>query len=1130
MFRANTLCLLFLVTMGMAVGSEGPAITWEYRAPLGEVDSSPAVVDLDSDGRDDLVVTTTAGSTLAIDAEGHRMWMHGVQIPISISPTVADITGDTAPEVLVVNQSGRIFCLAGRTGLPLWHHDLPGGIEWGTATLVVADLDGDGTREIVTGDEAGHVVCLNGDGESIWQYDGDHGQTFCPAVGALGGEERLSILIAGSKRTLTCLDTQGAVRWQLAEGRGSAPIIADLDGDGANEIVAAINNRLVRVNADGTVAWGYDTPKDIDATITVADVDGNGVLEVYAIDLSGAVVCLTPEGQPRWTANVRERVRRMPAVADLDNDGALELYVAGYSGELHIFNAAGEQEEAIAMPGTTNASPTVADLSGTGVVSLVYAGSGGSLVCYTWPGEGSALGAPVAQYRYDAARTGVYQPAGAASKVRIARVDFGNLYGGSNTITASVENPAGAAMRIVLSAARASHDGRTREFETADAAVEVAMDYTVPLEAPSPWELSCRVYEGDTVVAERRRTAYIIPFRKELADLEGALDAVEDAARALPDGFDLIGRVAALRERVPGYQHQAELTGTLEDIVRLELRDALSRDITEVRGLARWAEAARDYHVNGDWPLRLDAANPWAPFGGFDELDEGRLSDAALGVEAFQGEIESAALNIFNYGAAPQQTRIEIAPLVLEGTETTVLPQDAVVLHEVVAVPTQTLDLSADALPRMNQGHTLMVPGRDARQCWLNIDTTALTPGTWTSTVRVRTLEVVSKTYEAPLTVTVWDVPQADTSVLRHCNWGYVARSFLKDNEDASLQDRVAHHNNVFVTSFVPRAQFDESGALVGDVDFGEHDAFVKRYSPHGLILFHNTGGISGPVGRESEIYKKAFVAWMRAWVAHMKELGIDYSQYAMYPVDEPGLREGLVDLYLYYAKLAREADPNILMYTDPVSRITEDELREMLPYVDIWCPNRNGFLLDSGAEKLAIIKSSGETLWNYECEGNAKHQSPLGYYRGQAWLAWHHGLTGIGFWSYCTSSADPWYFPEGTNDYLLVYPGDGPVSSKRWEAVRDGVEDYAMLVRLRDAVAEAKAAGRAPETVAEAELLLSERASAIGAFCGVDDDGTTPGKEGIPGVRRVADTRLAAITEARRDMARLLGMLDGKE
>ncbi len=341
------------------------------------------------------------------------------------------------------------------------------------------------------------------------------------------------------------------------------------------------------------------------------------------------------------------------------------------------------------------------------------------------------------------------------------------------------------------------------------------------------------------------------------------------------------------------------------------------------------------------------------------------------------------------------------------------------------------------------------------------------------------------------------------------------------------MRDQASHGTNVFVSSFVPHARFDEKGNLVGPIDYAAHDDYVRPHAPHGLLLFQHTGVVQGPTGLGSPAYRTAHLSLLRAWVAHLAQMGVGYDGFALYPVDEPGLRDGLVETYLQYAKLAREADPKIQMYTDPVARITLDQLRQMLPYVDIWCPNRFGFLLGPGKDKLELMQSSGKTLWNYECAGNAKHQSPLGYYRGQAWLAWHHGLTGIGFWSYCTSSADPWYRPQATLDYLLIYPGQGVVPSKRWEAIRDGIEDYGMLTALREAVAKKRTASNARQKEKkQAEKLLGEQASAIGRFCGLEEEGTEPGKEGLPGARRTADRRWQQIQRVRREMAALLAKL----
>ncbi len=378
----------------------------------------------------------------------------------------------------------------------------------------------------------------------------------------------------------------------------------------------------------------------------------------------------------------------------------------------------------------------------------------------------------------------------------------------------------------------------------------------------------------------------------------------------------------------------------------------------------------------------------------------------------------------------------------------------------------------------------------------------------------------------------VWDAALPGEQALKLCHWGYVHSSVLKDQPEAALQDQVDLGTNVFVGLFAPKATFDGDGNLVGAIDFAEHDAYVRQYAPHGTILFCGyQGALKGPAQPGEPAYDKAHVAWLRAWVEHLAGLGVSYDGFALYPVDEPGLNRGLVERYIQLAELARAADPEIRMYTDPVGRITLEELARMAPLVDIWCPNRSGLLLEEGAEKRDFILNTGGTVWTYECSSNAKHQSPLGYYRAQAWLAWHYGLTGIGFWSYCTARDDPWFAPASGAEYLLIYQGEGVVRSKRWFAIRDGIEDYGMLTVLRDYVDRANAGRGDAERIDRAKQLLGERASALARFCGLDEDGTSPGRAGLPGARLLADRRWEAFKSIRREMAEILcqGLASGE-
>jgi hypothetical protein len=433
------------------------------------------------------------------------------------------------------------------------------------------------------------------------------------------------------------------------------------------------------------------------------------------------------------------------------------------------------------------------------------------------------------------------------------------------------------------------------------------------------------------------------------------------------------------------------------------------------------------------------------------------------------------------------------------------------------------IDYSVDALPRLNNAALLQVPPRSAVQLWLDINTKGLSPGEWNCKVMLASLQCDSIRTEVPLTVRLYDTALPEEQPLSLCHWGYVERSMLRHIPEKALEDQISHGTNVFVGTIFPQAQYNEQGELVSGPDFSAHDAYVKAHAPHGIILFCGyQHSLRGPGGVNSDAYAKAHKEWLKRWVAHLKELGVGYDGFALYPVDEPGLNDGLVEQYIRMATLAREADPQILLYTDPVMRITEAELEAMVPLVDIWCPHRKGLVLEpSSAKKFEIIRNSGKTVWTYECDDNVKHHSPVGYYRCQAWLAKSRSLTGIGFWSYCTSQDDPWFRPGVRHDYLMVYPGTDVVSSKRWEAVRDGVEDYTLLSLLEKRAEKAEGPLKA-----EISLFLKETVDAIARYCGDDEDGTLPGPGGEPEVRRVTDRRVEHLKAARREIARYLSLL----
>ena len=1119
MTRFIAVAACFLSTTAAFAGLE-PA--WTFQSAGHQFDGSVGIADLNGDGKLEVVAPTIQGAAITLDADGKELWRFSQGDVISVPPTIAELMPAPGPEVVLLTNTGRLYCLNGHTGEQLWTYEMSGGIQWGSAAVPAVDLDGDEKLDLVTGDARGQVVALHGDGTLLWSVKYERGVKSAPAVGDLDGDGKPEILFGAVKTPLVCLDAVGKERWRVgaeAEAVG-APVLADMDGDGKPEVLTGIRDGVCVVGADGQTRWCGQTKGALDSGISVADLDGDDSPEVIAADLKGQLTVFNAKGEQQWSADIEARARRAAAVADIDGDGGLEVVAAGYSGKIHVFSAKGELKDRIELGGASNATAEVADLKGDGVLTVICPVVTGTLAAHRWPGAVSGA-APWPLYRFDARNTAMAVAAKGPARPRIAQMDTGRAYVGRNEFSVTVDNPKNDALEVNLEVRQGDQRAR-KTVASSETVVRAAVPYVMGGRAPADFVFDCVVTRDGQEVARQSRALQTTPFAVELAETGAAAARMDALAAQAPERMaeDLRREALYWRTLLPTLREQAAAAALLDPATMADL----TRQLARARARTGRIVTAADLYAKGKSVLMACAANPWANFGGMDELDEGRVAPPDMHVKAFAGEIESAALNLFNLGPEPLTVRVDMAPL--SGPDGAKAPAKAVILREAVATRTEMGDLSADALPRLNQGYTLVLPGYDGRQLYFELDTKGLKPGEWSAAVRLRGLDVDATEATATLKLTVWPVALPEQRTLGLCHWGYVESSVLKDQPEAALTDQVRHGSSVFTGSKAPKAKFDEKGQLVGELDYSDHDAWVDQYAKHGILLFQGFDSLlQGPAEKFSPEWNKAAVAYLRKWVEHLKAKGLGYDDWAIYTIDEPGLKEGLVDIHINLGKAIREADPRILIYTDPVGDASLDDLKAMAPYTDIWCPARNGIVNKPDQAKMDFIKSTGKTVFLYECQGNVKHRSPLGYYRGQAWLAWAHGLKSLGFWTYCTSAFDPW-FNAGEAEYLMVYQGDGVVPSRRWHAVRDGIEDHAMLTQLRGAADAAAAGGRAGKAVEEARLLLDRDAREIARFCGLDEDDEVPGVGGLPQQRRVEDRRWQKITGVREQLFRLLDEL----
>ena len=147
---------------------------------------------------------------------------------------------------------------------------------------------------------------------------------------------------------------------------------------------------------------------------------------------------------------------------------------------------------------------------------------------------------------------------------------------------------------------------------------------------------------------------------------------------------------------------------------------------------------------------------------------------------------------------------------------------------------------------------------------------------------------------------------------------------------------------------------------------------------------------------------------------------------------------------------------------------------------VDIWVPLTA--LYDEDAATAA--RARGKEIWWYICIdptapfANWFVEYPLLEARLLWWMTWRQGVTGFLYYTLNRwpnqeaplriapgsnrTGWDPASFGTANGDGCLFYPGEeGPVSSLRFENVRDGIEDFELLQMLSLRKGDAGAAGR---------------------------------------------------------------------
>jgi hypothetical protein len=307
-----------------------------------------------------------------------KNWNYSTGSEVWSSPALADLNGDGNLEVLIGSDDGKLYCL-NAAGKPIWSFRTGAAIE---SSPAVADIDGDGKLEVITKSGDSHVYCISATGALKWSYSGKTGRS-SPAIADINGDGKLEILVASgegpSGHSLYCLDASGRFQWSYPIGSflgtvWSSPAVADVNGDGKMEVVVGdCDNITYCVDANGNLKWSYKTGWWVESSPSFADLDGDGKLEVVFGSTDGKVYCLSGTGDLKWYQAFGVPVDSSPIIVDLDMDGEPEVLVDvhwSYPYDVYCLSNTGAVKWKFSTM-VQQSSPTVADVDGDQKLEVV---------------------------------------------------------------------------------------------------------------------------------------------------------------------------------------------------------------------------------------------------------------------------------------------------------------------------------------------------------------------------------------------------------------------------------------------------------------------------------------------------------------------------------------------------------------------------------------------------------------------------------------------------------------------------------------------------------------------------------------------------------------------------------------
>jgi outer membrane protein assembly factor BamB len=273
---------------------------------------------------------------VSISWNGTVNWAISLAGDIESTPALEDIDSDGIPDILVGDESGSFYAINGKTGAILWsfqaeykpHFTYPESRSF-FSSAALTDINKDGVKDCVIGNRNGDVYAFNSKtGDLFWEYRTKHPSGIYSSPTIRNGK----IYIAETYSTLYVLSLNGKLIKSIIRKKGTPPDLFSSPIVDENETIAIGvsskkgSNGVWFVFKDETQL--FVPIGKVSATPLLADILGLGYKQFIVITENGKLVCFDSKGKIVGTFNLSKGSETTPLIADIDLDGYLEIVLA----------------------------------------------------------------------------------------------------------------------------------------------------------------------------------------------------------------------------------------------------------------------------------------------------------------------------------------------------------------------------------------------------------------------------------------------------------------------------------------------------------------------------------------------------------------------------------------------------------------------------------------------------------------------------------------------------------------------------------------------------------------------------------------------------------------------------------